>query len=272
MGNRQRQYLSVTLETAEEWCVIVFLEEQKWFFFSWNILSFSGILRCCQTSRDEAERKVEPSKHQSRTPHWWGSKCRNVLGCCWVYSFWHKFPYLSQFFNVFRQWSLLTVAEYLFWEIFRGCFDNFLRLVDYFSLSLSHHLDFVLFANLIFMASTDREGFTEGLPRVMWVSPSRCQYFHTGYISQHLESKYQFLYFPLTNVAGCLIPNVVKTFCILNFRVFQSMVTSLSLRCQVCEKSPTSFICNCNCCLFDTIFTSLSDLILTIIFSKIIAF
>ena len=75
--------------------------------------------------------------------------------------------------------------------------------------------------------------------------------------------------FSLTNVAGCLIPNVVKTFCcILNFRVFQSMVTPLSLRCQVCEKSPTSFICNCNCCLFDTIFTSLSDLILTIIFSK----
>ena len=129
----------------------------KVIFFSWNILSFSGILRSCQTSRDEAERKVEPSKHQSRTQHWWGSKCRNELGCCWVYSFWHKSPYLSQFFNVFRQWSLLTVAEYLFLGNLWGLFWQFFRLVDYFSLSLSHHLDFVLFANLIFMASTDRE-------------------------------------------------------------------------------------------------------------------
>ena len=34
--------------------------------------------------------------------------------------------------------------------------------------------------------------YKESAPRVMWVSPSRCQYFHTHNISQHFESKYQF--------------------------------------------------------------------------------
>ena len=46
--------------------------------------------------------------------------------------------------------------------------------------------------------------YRESAPRVMWVSPSRCQYFHTDNISQHLESKYRLLHFLQSTIAGHL--------------------------------------------------------------------
>ena len=46
--------------------------------------------------------------------------------------------------------------------------------------------------------------YRESAPRVMWVSPSRCQYFHTDNILQHLESKYRLLHFLQSTIAGHL--------------------------------------------------------------------
>ena len=102
----------------------------------------------------------------------------------WVYNLYFLF-----FWLIWYLWQPIGAVLYITPVIFLLVFwqsDIYWLYKWYFCL---------FFGDLIFMAA-DRRGFTGSLPRVMWVSPSRCQYFHTHNISQHSESKYQFLHFP----------------------------------------------------------------------------